>query len=117
MIPAVRRPIGRSAAAEPCRLRPRRVCNACAARGAAAENLLTLLKAVVGAVHGARWALQAERLLFTLSVCRLLRAGDQRGGHQAQRKDRSAHEGSLPVQQVLSTCKRSFRWIVPRAIG
>ena len=78
MIPAAGRPIRYlvpdgvaryiTEAADAGRFRPCGVCNACAARRVAAEDLLTLLEAVVGAVQGAPRALQAERLLFMLCV-------------------------------------------------
>src|SRR5262249_27582916 len=63
-----------------------------AAYRAAAENLLALLEAVIGAVDGAGWTLQAKRLFFTLCVRRLLRDRDQRTGHGNGQKHPSAHE-------------------------
>jgi hypothetical protein len=94
-IPAARRPIRRPGAAGAGRVGPRRVRNACAARRVAAEDLLALLEAVVGAVHGPPRALQAERLLFMLCVRRFMRSGDQRGSDNSQCKRQRAHKQSL----------------------
>jgi hypothetical protein len=97
LVPAAGRPIGRSRAARPGRLQPCGVGHACAAHGVAAQDLLTLFEAIVGAIESARCALQAIRLLFTLCVCWLMRRGDQCSQRNSRCKRRSAHGRSLSV--------------------
>src|SRR5262245_15535734 len=125
MIAAVGRAIRRACSAGAGRLRstrtrrfaPGRVGNARAVHRATAENLLALLEAVIGAVDGAGWTLQAERLLFTLRVRHLLRDSDQRTGHGNRQKHASAHENrSCIVRTVCPGFRRTqFELIAARS--
>jgi len=63
-----------------------------------AEDLLTLVEAIVGAIESACCVLQAIRLLFTLCVRWMMRYGDQRSQRNSQEQYCSAHEGSLRVR-------------------
>src|SRR5215510_11246182 len=108
MISAIGRVIRRSRSAGTGRFDPGRVGNARAAHRATAENLLALLETVIGAVHGAGWALQAEWPLFGLSERPLMRRDEQRRGNHNRWERRSA--SSL-------RCKRSQPRIVPRRGG
>src|SRR5262249_56156327 len=83
---------GRLGSARTRRFAPGGVDNARTAYRAAAENLLALLEAVIGAVDGAGWTLQAKRLFFTLCVRRLLRDSDQRTGHGNGQKHPPPHQ-------------------------
>src|SRR5262245_27964070 len=100
MISAIGRVIRRSRSAGTGRFDPGRVGNARAAHRATAENLLALLETVIGAVHGAGWALQAEWPLFGLSERPLMRRDEQRRGNHNRWERRSAHEEFLSALQT-----------------
>jgi hypothetical protein len=78
----------------------------------AAEDLLTLLEAVIGAVHGPPRALQAERLLFMLYAASCAAAIS--AAATTADASVSARMGN-PFLRRLARCKRNVPRIVPHA--